>query len=508
MSARISSLTFTFAVVALGTGQLAVPVVAAPPNIPGVQVAAELGPVCPRLSPTLVDCNDDGIDDYVHASYHVGGLTSYMSPEMGASLGLFGIIATLKPVTSNKNFPFAGVVDGTTHELLWEFHAGKLISHFAVDLKKHRLYVGSHNDHIYAVELSSGKVVWERDLKGNPLGIDFTDELLVEVNARNEIAAHRLEDGSLAWSRPVKAAVMAHPNFGIMRADAEVVYVSSLDDHVYALEKSTGKQRWDFVSGGNPSLRLLVDGALLVADKKELVAVETATGAVRWRRATGGYVHGEPMVDIGGAVALFNGKRGKKAAFFAVDLATGEERWSVPLQKIARDKKRKIFLPEDTWMMKNALVVDRGPDGAVTVLYLADRTKVLAIRAEDGKTSWSAPMPGAQVLLRAGDRLVVADKEKVIHSLDAADGTVKWKHQQEAHIFQMEQLGAALLVTLYSADLAAFAFADGTPYGRHHLGEPYRLVPQEAGRLILCGQGASWLLEATEVGATAPARAQ
>ena len=78
------------------------------------------------------------------------------------------------------------------------------------------------------------------------------------------------------------------------------------------------------------------------------------------------------------------------------------------------------------------------------------------------------------------------------------DGTIKWTQQQGAHIFQMERLGAVLLVTLYSADLASFAFADGAPRGSHHLGEPYRLVPLEEGRVILCGQEGSWLLEATE----------
>ncbi len=487
---------------ALAQAQAPAGPIAQPPALPGVVVAAELGPVCPRLPPTSVDCNGDGVADYIHASYHTGDLHSYLPPEVAQALGLFGMAAALKPVTNNQNFLQAGVVDGASHQLLWSFRAGGLLSHFAVDAQQQRLYLGSHDNHIYTLDLASGKVLWQQDLGGNPLGMTFSRDLLIEVNTRNVLIGHRLSDGTTAWEKPVKTAVMSHPDFGILRYDQEAVFISSLDDHVYAVEQASGKQRWDFLSGGNPSLRLIAGGALLVADKKQLIALEIDTGKVRWRHPTEGYVHGEPMVDIGGAVALFNGRPGKQAAFFALDLATGEKRWSVPLEKIARDKNRKIFLPEDTLIMKNALAVEREEAGAVRILFVADKVKMQAIDASSGNLLWSTPIAGAQLLLRAADRLVVADKAKAIYSLDAADGKEKWRRTVDAHVFQMEAVGGVLLATLYNAQLAAFDFATGTPHGQHRLGEPFRLVPQADGQVILCGQRGSWLL-AAEKGAVA-----
>jgi len=469
-----------------------------PPEIEGIELVATVGNVCPREVPIQIDTNGDGVDDFLCPSYHAGPLKDYMAMEQAqAGLGLIGAALAMKAFTKNKNFAYAGVLDGTTRELLWNFKAGSMINHYEVAPKTGRLYVSSHDNHIYALDLASGDVIWSQDVGGNPLGLTLSDKALVVLGTKNAVKGFDPGDGHQVWEKQVKAAIMASPGFGVMLTSGEVVYISSLKDEVYAFDRSSGKKVWSYTTGGNPSLRLLKDPHLLVADKKELLALDISSGNVSWRFDAGGYVHGQPMVDLGTAVAFMNGRTGSKAKLLAVSLENGQLQWSVPLQKVARDKKRKIHVPQDSNLFKESIQIERDADGGATTLYLADRKNVRAVRAANGEESWSTPIKSPQILYLVGDQILAGDKAQFIHSLATRDGSTRWQTKVDGHIFQMERLGDKLFVTLYSKDLVVIGLDDGKVFGRYHLGEPYRVMPLREGRLVVCGKTASWVMAAT-----------
>lgn len=475
-----------------------------PPVIEGTELVASIGNLCPRELPIRVDVNGDGVDDFLYPSYHAGPLKDYMPMEKAtAGFGLIGAALAMKARTKNENFAYAGVLDGTTRELLWKFKAGSMINFYEVAPETGRLYVSSHDNHVYALDLASGAVIWSHDVGGNPMGLTLSDDALVVMGTKNAVRAFDPGDGHQVWEKQVKAAIMASPGFGVMLTGGDVVYISSLDDHVFAFDRRSGKTLWSYATQGNPSLRMLTDQYLLVADKKELLALDTSSGKVSWRFDVGGPVHGQPMIDLGETVAFMNGRTGSKARLLAVDLENGQQRWSVPLQKVARDKKRKIQVPQDSNLFKESIQVEWDAEGRATNLFIADRKNVRAIRAADGEETWSRPVQSPQVLYLAGDQILAGDEAQSIHSFATRDGSRHWSTDVDGQIFQMESLGDKLFVTLYSKDLVVLGLEDGKVYGRYHLGEPYRVMPLGEGQLIVCGKSGSWVMAASNA---SPAR--
>jgi outer membrane protein assembly factor BamB len=409
---------------------------------------------------------------------------------MGSQLGVIGAAISLKAYTANKNFASAGAIGGAGHSTLWSFTAGAMINAHFASSEDGRLYLASHDDHLYALDLKSGKTLWEHDLKGNIVSLSGARREIVAVSAKNSITAFRSTDGAALWSKPIKMGVMDPSNFGALLADEKAVYVADLSDRVYALERATGNERWAFDSKANASLLLLTRGLVLAAVRKEVVALDASSGAARWRVDAGGYVLKDSMVELEDRIVLRQASG--EPALMAIDPQEGKILWSVPYEKTVRDRERTIVLPEDAAFLKTSLLVAGGADGRPRVLFTAQADAVMAVRPDDGKILWSAPVPGTQVMLLAGDRLVAADKKRVVHSLDAADGTEKWRHEADSHVAQMERLGARLLTTLYSGDLLTLGFEDGGSPAVIPLGEPYRLIRTAPDRVIVCGASGTW----------------
>jgi outer membrane protein assembly factor BamB len=437
-----------------------------------------------------IDCDGDGAADLLFPAYHEGPFSQYLSPEMGSQLGMIGVAISLKAYAANKNFPSVGVVGGAGHTTLWSFTAGAMVNAHFASSEDGRLYLASHDDHLYALDLKSGKTLWSHDLKGNIVSLSGAREEAVAVSAKNLIAAFRSADGATLWSRPIKMGIVDPSNFGALLADEKTVYVADLADRVFALERATGRERWAFDSKANASLLLLTRGLLLVAIRKEVVALETSSGAVRWRMDAGGYVLKSSIVELEDRIVLRQASG--EPALMAIDPQGGRILWSLPYDKTVRDRERTVVLPEDAAVQKTSLLMAEGAEGRPRALFAAQADAVMAVRPDDGKILWSAPVPGTQVMLVSGGRLVAADKKRVVHSLDAADGTEKWRHEADWHVAQMERLGAHLLATLYSGDLLSLRFEDGGSPAVIPLGEPYRLVPTAADRVIVCGASGTW----------------
>jgi glucose dehydrogenase len=355
----------------------------AAPAIPGARAVQALGRLCPREAPTRIDCNGDGVLDILVPSYHEGTFNHYMTPEMGAQFGIIGAANSTKAFSGNQNFTQAGALAGPDGRLLWTFKAGAMIHMSRVLAEEGRLYVASHDDILRALALESGKVVWQQDLKGNILGLVGSRDQIVAVSAKNDITAFKRDDGTVLWRKSLKTAVMLSPNFGVLLADDSTLFVAALDNHVSALERASGERRWDFKTAANASLRLLTGNTLLIAVQKELIALDAASGSLRWRVDVGGPVHAEPIADLGGQIVFLQPFGDSK--LMALDPSTGKVTWSVNFEKTPRDKDRKIVTPEDAALYKSSLEVQRDAEGRPRLLLAADRASVRAVRLVDGK---------------------------------------------------------------------------------------------------------------------------
>jgi len=156
-----------------------------------------------------------------------------------------------------------------------------------------RLYVGSGDGHVYALDAASGALVWK-----------FATGDVVH-------ASPAVVDGT--------------------------VYIGSWDTFFYALDAATGAVKWKFKTGADPenhnqegiqSSATVVDGVVYFGCRDfHLYALDAATGAEKWKHKIT-WINATPTVRDGRVYAATS----IPATFFALDAKTGGEVFSVDVK--------------------------------------------------------------------------------------------------------------------------------------------------------------------------------
>lgn len=188
----------------------------------------------------------------------------------------------------------------------------------------------THNGSAKAVALraSDGQRLWEQDLRNadNALMLPKSQPLVTGDTvyfglADGSVVALDLTNGTrrTGFSFKARDAVWGKP---VLRDG--VLYVTSMDHTVYALDPATGQVRRTFRTNGAIPGSLSFGRYLYVSSLDETVyALDPITLDVRWTARTGGWVWSEPLVD---GDTLYVGSFDRK--LYAIDAATGEIRWT------------------------------------------------------------------------------------------------------------------------------------------------------------------------------------
>jgi outer membrane protein assembly factor BamB len=171
----------------------------------------------------------------------------------------------------------------------WRFRTGGEVKG-APTLSGRRLYVGSYDHHLYALNARTGKLLWRAQAQARPL-----------------------RDRGRFYSTPTAA-------YGR-------VYVGATDGKVYSFGATTGKLRWSHSTGG------YVYASPAVWQKRVFVgsysgrfyALDAATGDERWSFKANGPISGSPTV-VNGIVYFAT----LKERTYALDARTGKQLWSFP----------------------------------------------------------------------------------------------------------------------------------------------------------------------------------
>jgi outer membrane protein assembly factor BamB len=201
------------------------------------------------------------------------------------------------------------------------------------------LYLLDSNRKLDAVRASDGVRLWHVDV-GGPVQY-LRNELLVVgsrvlfLNSDYDLIARNTSDGSASWGG---AAVALDGNelFGspVLATDGTRAFVLA-NCEVKAVTASTGAVAWTVPvkAGGSTNcgtttrhVPMVADGAVFASTYDGSIAIEAATGAVRWRSGT-------RSAYGGGAGAISNGVWVMEASAYndtltALDLGTGEVLWS------------------------------------------------------------------------------------------------------------------------------------------------------------------------------------
>ena len=228
---------------------------------------------------------------------------------------------------ANGSFVYAVRLDNGTK--LWQYPVDKAGTEefFSnpVLTSDGQLLVGSsgRDNALYSLDPATGAAKWAAPFTASdrwvasPLVVGDT---VYAPNNNGTLYALKLATGQLSWSVPV-----SHSLWGAPTTDGKLIFVSSLDHYIYAVDPNAHTVKWKQNLGGSiPGSPLVAaDGAALYVGSfaRKVYALEAATGAIRWKADLKDWVWNTPALagdtvyaaDISGNLYSLGAPSGKNA---------------------------------------------------------------------------------------------------------------------------------------------------------------------------------------------------
>ncbi len=311
--------------------------------------------------------------------------------------------------------------------ILARFETGARISAQPVVGIDGRILVGSHDGVLYAVQPEGARVAWRFAASDRVYTTPFVrDDGRVffgsDADRFFSITARGALEGALATDDDADTSAVPAPDGTLRFASGRVLYsldgeltvrwrlefggkvfsspamladgtaiIGSQDDGIYAID-TTGAMRWHVATGGDVDATPAVDdrGVVYVGSDDGIVyALQSADGAVRWRRDLGGYVRAGVALGLDGSVVV--GTFGPRVRIVSLDRDTGAVRWSIPI----------AGPPTRDYGIASAAIVDR--EGRYAIGAPDDALRIIA---RDGSVESRVAMPSdvdsPPVLIRDG----------------------------------------------------------------------------------------------------------
>jgi len=220
--------------------------------------------------------------------------------------------------------------------------------------------------------------------------------------AQSESAISTANVASLGakWSTALTGGIKSSP-----AVVSGVVYLSTLDGKVDALDATTGAVKWTTVTGSATqySSPAVANSVVYVGtDTGKVDALDATTGAIKWAYTTGGAVESSPTVVSG---VVYVGSEDHKV--YALDATSGVVKWS----------------------LTTGNNVDSSPAVVGGVVYVGSNDgKVWALDASTGTVKWTATTAGAifSSPAVASGVVYVGSADHKVWALDATTGATKW----------------------------------------------------------------------------------
>ncbi len=205
----------------------------------------------------------------------------------------------------------------------WKWYEVPIASRAQPVVVDGRLFVGGMDGVVYARNASTGAPLWRYATDG-PVRHSLAVWRDVVTGSSHDGYTYALgaADGGVRW----RAATGASATAPLVDTGRNVVYVGSTDGRLSALSLASGATVWQ-VNVNRPILTspaLSLDGALLFigAESIEAIAIEAATGALRWRRAVSGQSLGDRYPVVAGGAVIY---RSQPLYFFHDLLHEGDD---------------------------------------------------------------------------------------------------------------------------------------------------------------------------------------
>jgi len=198
-----------------------------------------------------------------------------------------------------------------------------------------KVFIGSENGKIYALEAETGKVVWQANIKGEVINAPAIESGIVVVNSASGIMKGlNAENGEELWKveQDVPALTLRGISAPVIASGGVLVGTGKGDINVYLLDK--GQQGWSAEIGeasGSTELERVIDvdsapvvfgdKIYAVSSRGNLAAIELKSGRLLWKRQYSSY----RQISIARNTIFLTNVRGH---VYAIDRVNGIERWS------------------------------------------------------------------------------------------------------------------------------------------------------------------------------------
>lgn len=198
-----------------------------------------------------------------------------------------------------------------------------------------KIFIGSENGKIYALDAETGKLAWQSDIKGEVINTPAIDSGVLVVNTASGIMKGiNADNGEEIWKvdQDVPALTLRGISAPVIASGGVLVGTGKGSLNVYLLEK--GQEGWSAEIGeptGSTELERVIDvdsapvvfgdKIYVISSRGNLAAVELKSGRILWKRQYSSY----RQISIYRNTIFLTNLRGH---VYAIDRVNGIERWS------------------------------------------------------------------------------------------------------------------------------------------------------------------------------------
>ena len=207
------------------------------------------------------------------------------------------------------------------------------------------IYTLDADQTIYSTEISSGRTLWKKELKGltkrdkTALGLAVTDDTLIVASGFGYVTRVSAEDGTELWKRELGV-----PMTGAPTVKDGTIFVASNNNEVFALDLETGETDWSDQAIaesarvlGSPSPAAIEDFVIAPYSSGEIIAYLANNGRRLWTDAisqAGRFTPISEINDIGSRPVLAGGlvfASSQSGITVAIDGRSGNRVWARPI---------------------------------------------------------------------------------------------------------------------------------------------------------------------------------
>ncbi len=301
----------------------------------------------------------------------------------------------------------------------------------------------------------------------------------------NRIVALDADTGNLIWEHPVKGPVDSSPAVA-----GSSVFIGLRDGTVLSLHKDTGELQWEFPTGGIfATSPVVLEGILYIGSGDgKLYTLDAQTGQVRWSYQTSGHIASDPAIN-NDIVAVLS----QDSYLHIVDKQTGRKRLDYHT-KFARGSPA----------LSGDWVYTADQLGIVAAIDWHKREHPFEKNVRWFKTqlwawgalrelpplkglAWATFVPGSLVAspIVTEDRLYVASAEGYVYALGRETGDTEWTFDADGFFLSAATLiGDGVFIGDRFGTLYAVSADTGEELWRFETGAPIGSTPVAANGLL------------------------